>query len=108
MNDWKPMNQGRIEKIIAAARQEPPPAAPPGLSEAVMRTIRRDGPSRESEPAGLWESLNALFPRVAGAAIALVLLFAAADWAFSSFSDTDLDSGMAQVSDQWLFTAKGF
>ncbi len=81
------------------------PEASGGFAARVMRALPR-------EPAGqgpeLLEQLSRLFPRLAWAAVLVAALCAAVEVSYSLSEGADLASSVGQLSDQWLFTTKGF
>lgn len=95
----------KLEKLFRSARNEPTPEAEPGFEERVLRAIRRDRPE---EPLSLWEQIGAMFPRLALASATIIVLFVAADQWHSSLEQSDVGSGLAQMSEEWDFSAKGF
>jgi len=92
------MNQKQIERLFKAARSEPAPLPEENFEARVMRAIRR-------EPAEmtLLEQLSRLLPRLAAAAAAVIFLCIAADVCLSNFVQPDMDSGLTQLAEQWLF-----
>jgi hypothetical protein len=98
------MNDDKLEKLFAAARKENPPAPAEGFDFLVMQAIKHDPAPRA---ATVSDQLNALFPRVALAAVAAIALCVAGDWLDAS-AQTSLTDGVTQLSQQWLLTGNGF
>jgi len=99
------MNDDKLQKLFRSARNEPAPAGPENFDQRVVRAIRRDMPPA---PATLFDQLGALFPRLALASLLVIGLCVALDFSLSALGQSDLESGIAQLSDQWLFPVKGF
>lgn len=99
------MNENKIGKLFSAARNEPPPPADSNFATQVMRAIRREP---APEPASVFSQLGELFPRLAIAAVLVIGFCVAADFCASAIEQPDLTSGVAQLSEQWLFATKGF
>jgi hypothetical protein len=68
-----------------------------------MQAIKHEPAPRA---ATVSDQLNALFPRLAFAAVAAIALCAAADW-FDAIAQTSLTDGVTQLSQQWLLTGDG-
>ena len=98
------MNVGKLQRLLLNARSAIPPVPSGDFNERVIRAIRRE---QRPEPFSLIDQLGEFFPRLGLAAVVLIALCAASDLCFTTFSQTDLTSGVAQLSDQWLFAAKG-
>jgi hypothetical protein len=103
MKEFK--SEQKLQKLFTAARAEVGPTPKPNFPFKVMGALRRDA---RPEPASLFDQLGLLFPRLGLAAVLLTAAFIAADSWHSSLFATDLTSGVAEVSDQWLFATKGF
>jgi hypothetical protein len=93
------MNERKLNKLFEAARNEMPPAPSYDFEARVMRAIGR---LPESEESSLTDQLNFLFPRLAFAAGAVIVVCVAGELALNL---PDLTEGVAQISDQWLFAA---
>ena len=99
------MNANKLSRLFAAARREPAPEPGGHFVAGVMRAARREP---ALEPAGVFGQLGEWFPRLALASAAVILLFLAADVCASALGPGDIDGGVAQLSEQWLFATKGF
>ena len=98
------MNERKLNKLFNAARNEPPPATPHDLDIRVTRQIHGE----PSPPAvSFVEQLNALFPKLAFAALMMIALCVAGDFFFTALGATDVDEGVARISDQWLLGESG-
>jgi hypothetical protein len=97
------MNDDKLKKLFAAARKENPPASAGGLDFLVMQAIKHE-PARRA--ATVSDQLNALFPRLAGAAVAIIVLCVAGEW-FVTGAQTSLTDGVTQLSQQWLLSGGG-
>jgi len=97
------MNDDKLGKLFAAARKENPPAPAAGFDFLVMQAIKHQPAPRAATVA---DQLNALFPRLAWAAIAAIALCVAGDW-LDANAQTSLTDGVTQLSQQWLLTGDG-
>jgi len=99
------MNENKIQKLFAAARQEQPPQPGPDFAADVMQAVRQ---SPTPDSVSVFGQLGALFPRLAVAALLMIGLCVAADFCAAAVDQSDLTSGVSQLSEQWLFATKGF
>lgn len=99
------MNEKKLKQLFAAARNEPAPAGTANFAEDVLRALRREPPPRLAGAFSVWEHLDGLFPRVALAAGAVIVLCLAADWALSAAGLPGVSDGAAQVASQYFFNA---
>ena len=99
------MNENKIRKLFAAAREEQAPQPGPDFAAGVMRVVRQ---SPTPEPVSVFGQLGDLFPRLAVAAVLMIGLCVAADFCAAAMDQADLTSGVSQLSEQWLFATKGF
>jgi hypothetical protein len=97
------MNDPKLKKIFEAVRQNIPTAPPDGFEFLVMQAIRREPAPRV---ATVSDQLNALFPRLAWAAILTIALCVAGDW-LASDAQPSLTDGAAQLSQEWLLAGDG-
>ena len=102
------MNESRIKKLLAASRQENPPAASANFVDGVLRAVHRAVPASAVGSISIFDRLNVLFPRCAWAAVAVIVIGIAADFGLTAAGVPELGDGVAQVSAQWLFTGSGF
>lgn len=93
------MKDHKLKQLFAAARNEAAPPPSPGFAEDVLRAVRRE-PETTARTASLFDQLNALFPRVAFAAVAVIVLCVALDFGFTSAGLLELGDGSAQLSSQ--------
>jgi len=102
------MNERKLKKLFEAAWHEPLPAPSAGFAARVLQAIRRDQAAGSGpKTASIFDQLNLLFPRLAWAAVALIALCVAVNFVSPAADLPSLTDGVAQVSDQWLFTADG-
>jgi anti-sigma factor RsiW len=99
------MNENKMRKLFDAARSEPAPGPGEDFPAQVMRAVRREP---APEPPSVFGQLGDLFPRLAVAAVVLIALCVVGDFCASALDQSDLTSGVAQLSEQWLFATKGF
>jgi hypothetical protein len=99
------MKANKLKQLFVAARNETPPSAAPDFADAVLRAVRREPPVKNAATDSLFEQLNFLFPRVALAAVAVIVLCVALDFGFTSAGLLELGDGAAQLSSQ--FDASG-
>ncbi|HEX4343892.1 MAG TPA: hypothetical protein VH255_10895 [Verrucomicrobiae bacterium] len=100
------MNNDKLTKLFAAARTENPPAPPANFDGDVMRAIHSDVPTAHRS-ASLFDQLDLFFPKIAWAAVLIICVCVAGE-IFSSANSPALGDGIAEISDQWTFTTKGF
>ena len=93
------MNERKLNKLFEAAGNEMPPVPSDDFESRVMRAICRPP---ESEENSLTDQLNFLFPKLAFAAVAVIVVCVAGELALNL---PGLTEGVAQISDQWLFAA---
>ena len=101
------MNERKLNQLFDAARKEAPPAPPEGFDWVVMQAVRRDGAPARPGSGSLLDQLNLLFPKLAWAAVALILLCVAGDFVSAAISPSLSDS-VARISDQTALNADGF
>lgn len=99
------MNENKLSRLFAAARNQPAAAAPADFAADVLRAIHRK-PPRPAEPGTVWDQLNGLFPRLAWAAALVIVLCVAADLGLTAAGLPGLSEGAAQVTSQYLFNAE--
>lgn len=100
------MNNEKLNKLFNAARNETPLAPPADFDADVMRAVRSETPAPR-EDASVFDQLNLWFPKIAWVAV-FIICFCVASEIVSSLNSPSLGDGMAELSDQWMFTAKGF
>lgn len=91
------MNDERQEQLMRAARRVPAAVPSDDFCEDVLRAIRQDV-RRTAASASLADQLAALLPRLAVAA--LVIIVAAVAW--EVFADGDFVVQLAEATDEWL------
>jgi len=101
------MNDRKWKQLLGAARREPPPPPPEGFDLLVLQTVRREDAPARREAIALFDQLSLLFPRLAWAAAALIVLCAAGDL-ISAALNPSLPDSVAQISEQWFFPGNGF
>lgn len=97
------MNDDQLKRLFTAARKENPPAPAKGFDFLVMQAVKHEPVPRA---ATVSDQLNALFLRLALAAVAIIALCVAGDWLDAS-AQTSLTDGVTQLSQQWLLTGDG-
>jgi len=95
------MNEKQIERLLKAARGEPAPLPPKDLERRVLRAIHH-----ERRETSLVDHLSRLLPRLAASAALMIVLCLAADFCLANLLQPDLDSGLTQLAEEWLFAAK--
>jgi len=100
------MNENKLKQLFAAARQEPAPVPGTDFAPGVLRAIRQQPLRRAGDAFSIWDHLNGLFPRVALAALAVIILCVAADYGFTEAGLPGVSDGAAQVSAQYLFNSE--
>ena len=97
------MNEKKLKQLFASARKEVAPAVSPDFAGDVLRAVRREPVPGPAESFSVWEHLNALFPRLALAAAAVIVLCVAADWGLTAAGMPGISEGTAQLTSQFLF-----
>jgi hypothetical protein len=95
----------KLDRLFQKARLDAPPHPTPGFERRVLRALRNEAPASE---VSLFDQLSSLFPRLALASALVIALCCGIELLGSDSAQPDLTSGLVQLSDQWLFTAKGF
>lgn len=101
------MNENKLKQLFASARNETAPAPPEGFAGDVVRAIRRGPPVAAPPALSLADQLNRLFPRLALAAVAAIVLCLAADYGMTAAGVPELNDGVSQISAQWLLVPGG-
>jgi hypothetical protein len=70
------MNENKLKRLFDSARKETAPAVPPDFAAGVLRAVRREPGPRAVAPFSIFDQLNYLFPRLALAAVVVILLCA--------------------------------
>ena len=100
------MNNEKLNQLFNAARKETPPAPPADFDADVLHAVRQEAPVARRD-ISVSDHLNLWFPKIAWAAI-FVICFCVAGEIVSSLNSPSLGDGVAELSDQWMFTGKGF
>ena len=98
------MNKDKLSRLLKRASEEQSPVPPVDFTWRVTQAIHH-GPLLSNT---LFDQLNDLFPRLAVAAALVMCLCVITDFYFSAQDGTGLIPGVAQISEDWLFTTKGF
>ena len=101
------MNQKKLKQLFAAARNNAAPAPPEDFAADVLRAIGREPAVVRLAAGSLLDQLNFLFPKIALAAAAIIVLCVAADFGLSAAGLPDLAEGLSQITAQWLLTPGG-
>ena len=86
------MNENKMRKLFAAAREETAPEPGADFATQVMQSVRREP---APEPVSVFGQLGDLFPRLAFAAAVVIVLCVAGDFCASALEQPDLTSGVA-------------
>ena len=70
------MTGKKLNHLFDHARKKTAPMVPPDFAEGVLRAIRLEPTPRASAPFSIFDQLNFLFPRLALAAAAVIVLCA--------------------------------
>ena len=98
------MNETKLNQLFRTARKETPPGPAAGFENLVLAALRHEPPPGE---VSLFDQLDALLPRLAVATGAVVAVCLAVDFGLGALGVPSLADGVAQISDQWLFTSTG-
>ena len=96
------MNENKLKQLFEAARNEPAPAPPEDFAADVLRAVHREPVAGRGEAVSIFDQLSRLFPRIALAAVAIIVLCVAADFGLTAAGLPDLGDGLSQISAQWL------
>ncbi len=81
---------------------------PPDFAADILRAVHREPPAKLKVQFSIFDQLNLLFPRLALAAAAVVILCVTADFGLTAAGVPDLGDGALQLSTQWFLTPNGF
>jgi len=98
------MNEKKLKQLFTAAQNDIAPQLPAGFAEDVVRMVRCEPASTYGGASSVWDHLNRLFPRIAVAAIMVIALCVAANWALSAAGVPGVSESAAQATSQDLFT----
>jgi hypothetical protein len=102
------MNEQKLKKLFAAARNETAPAPSADFAAGVLRAVRREKQIPSPETFSVFDQLNLLFPKFACVAAVVIVLGVATDFGLTAAGIPNLGDGISQISSQWLFTGNGF
>jgi anti-sigma factor RsiW len=102
------MSGQKLKKLFDAARNETAPAPSADFAAAVLRAVRREKTIPSAGTFSIFDQLNLLFPRLALAATAVIVLGVAADFGLTAAGVPNLSDGVSQISAQWFLTPEGF
>ena len=102
------MNDRKLDQLLHAVRNEPPAAPPEGFDLQMLQAIRREGPAAATGATSLFDQLNAWFPRLTWAAVAIIALSVVADYGLTATGTPGINDGVTQISAHWLLSANGF
>ena len=91
------MNDQKLKQLFDAARRAPAPEPSPDFAADVLRAARQTGTAPGTHSQLVFDQLNLLFPRVAWAALAVILLCGAIEWTANSSTGTD-DAGISGMA----------
>lgn len=97
----------KLKKLFASARRETTPVPPENFAADVLRAVCREGPVAAPKTISIFDQLNRLFPRLALAASAVIVLCVAADYGLTAAGMPGLSDGLSQLSAQWFLTSTG-
>lgn len=97
------MNTKKLNQLFAAARNDAAPVPPKDFAADVLRVVRREP---QPKAFSIFEQLNFLFPRLALAAAAVIVLCVMADFGLTAAGLPEVGAGTAQAASQFLFNAE--
>ena len=92
------MNETKLNRLLAAARREAGPAGPADFAGDVLCAVRREPPPGPLGSASLWEQLSGWCPRLAAAAVLIIVLCGVADQLAERMAPADSGDLAAQFS----------
>jgi hypothetical protein len=102
------MNEQKLKKLFTAAQNETAPLPPAHFAGDVLRAIRSEKQNPLPEAFSVLDQLNRLFPKLAWAAVIVILVGVATDFGLTTAGIPNLSDGISQISSQWLFAGNGF
>jgi len=102
------MNKRKLDQLFKFARREPAPAPPADFAADVLRAVRREPRAAVPSTLSIFDQLNRLFPRIALASAAVIILCVALDFGLTASGMPGLSDGLSQISAQWLLTPDQF
>jgi len=99
------MNAKKLNQLFAAARKEPAPVPAPDFAADVLRAVRREPETESQKPFSVFDQLNLLFPRLALAAVVVIVLCVAADYGLAAAGGPGTDDGTEPAA-QFLFNTE--
>jgi hypothetical protein len=94
------MNDKKLGRLFAAARQETPPTVPTGFAERVQRGLN---PAERSAPVvSFVDQLNRNFVRYAVAAAAMIMICVAVEIGQSFSHESSIDDDVNQICSDWM------
>jgi hypothetical protein len=102
------MNRQKLKKLFVAAQNEAAPSPSPDFAADVLRAVRLEKQIASAETVSIFDRLNQLFPKLAWAAVTVIVLGVAVDFGLTAAGLPGLSEGVSQISSQWLFAGNGF
>jgi len=102
------MNKRKLNQLFELARNEPAPVPPADFPADMLRAILREPRGTVAGELTIFDRLNLLFPRIAFAAVAIIILCIALDCGLTATGMPGLHDGLSQISAQWLLTPDEF
>lgn len=96
------MNDSKIKKLFATARQEQPPEPPFNFAGQVVSAVRRDVKTRYTP--SLFDQLGQWLPRMAAASLVIIAICVATDL-YLTHQQTTSTAEVQQAAEDWLFAA---
>ena len=102
------MNKRKLNRLFGLARNDPAPVPPEDFPTGVLRAIPREPRCPAAGGLTTFDRLNLLFPRIAFAAVSVIILSVALDFGLTAAGMPGLHDGLSQISAQWLMTPEEF
>ena len=102
------MNKHKLNQLFELARNEHAPLPPEDFAADVLRAVHREPRGTMAEALSIFDQLNLLFPRIALAAAAVIVLCVAVDFGLTAAGMPGLGDSLSQISAQWLLTPDEF
>ena len=102
------MNKRKLNQLFELARNEPVPVPPEAFAADLLRVVHREPRATAPETPSVFDQLNLLFPRIALASVAMIVLCVGLDYGLAAAGMPGVNDGLSRISAQWLLTPDEF